>query len=316
VGIAPRADAVLFRVNTTPVTYGEYLRYLQRQQVNVSGAPAPIAASRFVIDQLVGQAILVEEATRAGVMPSEAQVDGYYRVQKTLYEQQFPGRAYEKTLTDQGSLPDDMKAEMRSQLAEAALFATQLKITEADVRGVYDAQKTQLGLPERVQMRLIVVAPDSPDVEAVTKALAAKTPFEQVARQYNPPQLRSAAGLLAQTTPISQVNSSMAEQVKTLPEGSVFGPMDFQQRPDTPKLKAWARIEKKLPPVTLSYDEAWFIVLRGIVQQKIAQPENAAIRAAIVRKKLEAIFESKDPVYQSIWQSIRQGAMDAGIGRP
>jgi hypothetical protein len=316
VGIAPRADAVFLRVNGMPFTYGEYVRTLQRQNVTVPGAAAPVAAVRLVLDQLVSQAILLEEAKKAGVMPSEAQVANYYRVQKMLVEQQSPGRDYEKSLAEQGTTPEDVRAEMRWQLAETALYATRLNITEADVRAVYDSQKEKVGLPERVVLRLIVVPPDSPDFDAVTKALAARTPFEQVARQYNAAQLKASAGFLPQPAPVSTLNPGLAEPVKSTPVGGVFGPVDFQQRPDSPRLKAWVRVEGKLAPVTLSYDDGWLLVLRAMVQQRIALPENAALRNDIMRRKLEAIFEPTEPSYQAIWQSIRQGALDAGLGKP
>lgn len=315
VGIAPRADAVFLRVNGMPITYGEYVRALQRQNVTVQGAAAPVAAVRLVLDQIVGQAILLEEAKRTGVLPSDAQVDNYYRVQKMLYEQQFPGKDYEKTLADQGTIPADSRTEIRWQLAETALYATRLKITEADVRAVYESQKAQVGLPERVSLRLIVVAPDSPDFEAVKKALEAGTMFEQVARQYNAPQLKASAGLLPQPSPVATLNASLAGPVKSTAVGGVFGPIDFQQRADGPKLMAWGRIESKLPAVSLSYDDGWLLVLRAMVQQRIALPENAGLRNEIMQRKLAAVFEPTDPSYQAIWQSIRQSAMDAGIGR-
>jgi parvulin-like peptidyl-prolyl isomerase len=315
IGIAPRADAVFLRVNGMPFTYGEYVRALQRQNVTVQGATAPVAAVRLVLDQIVSQAILLEEAKRAGVLPSDTQVNNYYRVQKMLYEQQFPGKDYEKTLAEQGTTPTDSRTEIRWQLSETALYATRLKITEADVRAVYDSQKAQVGLPERVSLRLIVVAPDSPDFEAVKKALEAGTPFDQVARQYNAQQLKAAAGLLPQPSPVATLNPNLAAPVKSTAVGGVFGPVDFQQRADGPKLKAWGRVENKLLPVSLSYDDGWLLVLRAMVQQRIALPENAALRNEIMRRKLEAVFESTDPVYQAIWQSIRQSALDAGIVR-
>ena len=304
------------RVNNQVITKDEYIKALERQQVAVPGGAQPINAGRLVIDQLIGNKITLTEAAKANALPSDEDVNHYYELQKKLFENQVMGKTYEETLKEQGTTPEEVKTNLKAELAESNLYAKQLKLDESEVRAAYDKAQGQIGLPARVQLRLILTTPNSPDFAKAKQMLAAKTPFETVAKEVNAlPQLKTTGGLMPQTTPINQISPSFQSQVQQGPEGTVIGPVDFSVGQNQPPAKAWVKVEKKLPAFTIPFEDAALLVRKQLVQQKLLDPANIAVRNAIMKEKLDAKFEPTDTRYTSIWDSIRKTAQDAGVGK-
>ena len=304
------------RVNNQVITKDEYIKALERQQVAVPGGAQPISAGKLVIDQMIGNKITLTEAAKANALPSDEDVSHYYELQKKLFENQVPGKSYEDTLKEQGTTPEEVKANLKAELAEANLYAKQLKLDESEVRAAYDKAQGQIGLPARVQLRLILTAPNSPDFAKAKQLLDAKTPFETVAKEVNAvPQLKATGGLMPQTTPINQISPTFQSQVQQSVEGTVIGPVDFSIGQNQPPAKAWVKIEKKYPAYTIPFEDAALLVRKNLVQQKLLDPANASVRNEIMKQKLDAKFEPADARYKAVWDSIRKTAEDAGVGK-
>ena len=301
-------------VNGQTITKDEYIKILERQNVSVAPGAPPQTAMRVALDTAIGNKIVLSEAAKNNAMPTAAQVDAYYKLQKELFEKQTPGKNYEEAMKEQGTTPEDIKANFQVQLAESTLYAKQLKVGEDEIRKIYEAQRGQIGLPARVQLRLILVAPNSPDFAKAQQLLAAKTSFDQVARQVNgSPALKATGGLQPQTTPINAIGDKFKAQVNASKEGDVIGPVDFQISQQQ-TAKAWIRIEKKFPAYTVSYDDAAPLIRQQLVQQKLSQPQNTEARNLIMGQKLNAKFEPTNTTYKTVWDSVTKSAKDAGIG--
>ncbi len=302
------------KINGVTVTQDEYLHTLERQNVVIPGGQTT-NAERLVIDQLVGNKIIIAEAIKENVVPSEEEVNNYYTLQKKLFENQFPGKNYETSMKEQGTTAEDVKSDMKYQLAEANLYAKKLGITEKDVRDAFDKVHGQIGLPARVQLRLVLVAPNSADFLKAQQLLNNKTPFDEVAKQINPPQLRVSGGLIAQATPVNTLGQQYQTKVQQSPEGASFGPVDFRLAANQPAAKAWVKIEKKLPALNLTIDDAGPLVKRQLVQMKLADPANQNARNDIVKAKLAAKFEPTDTSYTAVWDALRKTAEESGLGQ-
>ncbi len=304
------------RVNNQIITKDEYIKALERQTVAVpQGAPA-ISAGRLVIDQLIGNKITLAEAAKAGALPSDADVNRYYDLQKKQFEGQVMNKTYEQTLKEQGVTPEEMKSNIKIELAETNLYAKQLKLDESEVRKTFDQFQGQMGLPARVQLRLILTAPNSPDFAKAKQMLDSKTPFEKVASEVNAvPQLKTTGGLMPQTTAINTIGPAFQSKVQQSSEGTVIGPVDFSIAANQPPAKAWVKVEKKLPAYSMPYDDASVLIRKQLVQQKLMQPQYAAVRNAIMNEKLNVKFEPTDARYQQVWEAIRKTAQDAGVGK-
>lgn len=302
------------KVNGQAITRDEYIRALERQQVAVPGGQAT-SAERFVLDKLIGDKVVLAEAAKMNVLPTDEDVNRLYEVQKRLWESQFPGKEYEKTMTEQGGSPEDTKSDLRSALAETAVFAKRLNVTEDEVRKAYSDAKGNFGLPARVQLRLIVVAPNSPQFNEAKKMLASKSAFDEAAKKLNVlPQLKATGGLMAQATPVQSIPPVWQSKIQQTAEGAFFGPVDFAIAQGQPPAKAWVKVEKKLPALTLPYEDARGIVRRQLVQAKMMQPENARFRQELMKQKMEARFEATEDNYESVWNAYKDAAKAAGVG--
>lgn len=303
-------------VNGQTITREEYVKALERQQVALPGGQPPTNAERAVLDQLITNKIIMSDAAKANVVPSDDAVDKYYGLQKELFEQQMPkGKNYESSMREQGITLEDTKATLKVQLAETALYAKNLKVTDEAIRKVYDDAHGQFGLPARVLLRLILVAPNSPDFARAKQMLDAKTEFTEVAKTVNAPALRATGGLLPQFTPISQITPKYQQNITAGKVGDVIGPVDFQVAANQPAAKAWIRIEEKRPAFSVPLDQATPLIRQQLVQNQILQPQNAALRTQIINEKLDASFQPSDAAYSTVWDAIKKSAKDSGIGQ-
>ncbi len=306
-------DKPFGKVNGNPITQDEYIKALERQQVAVPGGTTT-NAERLVIDQLIGNKIILDEASKAGALPTDADITQYYEFRKKLFENQFPGKMFETVMKEQGSAPEEVKNEIKVQLAETNVYAKRLKVTDEDVRKGFESFKGEY-LPARVQLRLIVTSPNSPEFNEAKKMLDAKTPFDEVAKKINLPQLKATGGLMPQATDIRQINAKYQNEVQKRSSGDYFGPVDFTIAAGSPAGKAWIKVEKKLPAFTVTYDEARPDVLRQVVQARILQPDNAKVRDEIMKMKLDAKFEPSNPTHMEVWTAVKKQAEDAGVGK-
>ena len=302
------------KVNGQAITREEYIQALERAPVSVPGAPpaARVNAGRYVLDQLIGRKVVTAEASKLNVNPTDADVQQRYDVQKKILEQQMPGKAFEAAMKEQGTTPEEIKEEMRAQLAETNLLAKRMNITEDEIKKAYEQAKGQMGLPERAQLRVVVAPADSKEFKQAQKMLANKTDFQEVVRQTNPAPLKANGGLLPQPIPVAQMPPAWQARYKQTAEGAHFGPVDW---PAGPGQKAWIHVDKKMPPFTLSPEEAKPLIKQQLVQARLQDPQNAAIRNDILTSKLKADFKATDPKYQTVWQAVKQAAETAGGGQ-
>ena len=305
------------KVNGQVISKDEYIQALERAPVSLGqpgGQQAQINAGRFVLDQIVGKKVVLAEAAKNDVMPSDADVQKFYDVRKRIFEQQTPGKTFEAAMKEQGTTSEEIRQEMQYQLAETGLLAKRIGLKEDELKKQYDQAKGQFGLPERVQLRVIVTPANSKNFQTAQKLLADKTDFQEVARQVNPAQLRANGGLLPQVTPLAQTPPAWQGKIKQTAEGASFGPVDAPGNPGQPVTKAWVRVEKKLPAFNLSFDDAKPLIRQQLVQVKMLQPENARYRNEIVKLKMDAQFQASEPKYMEVWQAVKENAAATGVG--
>lgn len=304
---------VFAHVNGVVITRDEYIRVLEKQQVVANSQPT--AAVRLALDTIIGNQVILAEAARLDVLPLDVDVERRYALEKRLFEEQAPDTNYEDAMRASGATVNDVRKDLRIQLAETNLYAKLLKIGDDQVRKTYDAAQGKIGLPERAQFRLIVVFPNSPESQKVKRALAMPNAnFDRLAGDVNlTPTLRSTAGLQAQMVPLSSFESSFQDKVKQTPAGKFFGPVDFVISQDLPKTKAWIKIEKKRSKLVVSYEDAAPLVRRQLMQMQIMEPANANIRTSLLTMKVNAAFEPADSHYIDVWKSVKKAAIQAGV---
>ncbi|MBC7805510.1 MAG: SurA N-terminal domain-containing protein [Akkermansiaceae bacterium] len=298
------------KVNGQIVTEQEYLHQLERQTVAVPGGQ-PTNAERVVLDQIISNRVIMAEASKNSSLPTDEDVSKMFDVQKKLFVAQFPGKNYDEAMKEQGTTPDEIKSDLRVQLAETALYGRLLKLDEKEVRETYEKFRSAFGLPARVQMRLAVASENAPEYKKIAQDLAAGKSFDAIAKESNPLPMRGTGGLLPQAVAVNTLAPAMQAKVSQTAEGKYFGPIDFQKE----GVKAWVKIEKKLPEYMIPFEDAAPLVRRQLVQLKLQDPKNQSVKNDILQKKMKAKFESENKSYEAVWSAVKESASKAGIGQ-
>jgi SurA N-terminal domain len=312
------------KVNGQSITQDEYIKALERQMVS-AGPNQNVPAERYVIDYLVGNKVLLAEAGKLNAMPTEQDISSYFNTQKRLFEENNMGKKYEEEVIKTGSTMDEVKDEIKMQLAEANIYARKTNLEDKAIMEAYDKLKAakRAGLPKRAKLRLIAVADKSPDFNAVVKGLSEKKSLEDLAKLYNPQQLKATAGLLPQAQPIEQFPPEIQAKINSTADGSFFGPIVLPGLP--PGQKAWVGVVEKRAELNLSLEDMRSILRRQIVQERIMQEQQQMqsgmpagdfmkVRAEIMKQKLDAKFEPNNAAYASVWQDVVKQANDNHLG--
>lgn len=306
-GCGPK-EATFAKVNGQTISQKEYIQALERAQISLpspTGQPLQVPAGRQVMEQLITQKVVAAEASKLGVKPTDADIDRRYELQKKLVQQQVSGKTFEDAVKEQGLTPEAIKDQMRYDLTQTALLAKRMNVTEEELKKAYADRKSALGLPARVQLRVILAKAGSKEFQQAQKMLAAKTDFAEVATVNNQGQLKATGGLLPQAAPITELPAPWQAKVNQAKEGDYFGPVDAPGEAGT---KAWVRVDKKIPKFELTYEDAKPLLMQQIVQERSFDPKNAEIGREIVRLKLDAKVETTDPKHQTMWQAVKDAA--------
>jgi hypothetical protein len=261
------------KVNGQSVTHDEYVKALERQMVSPGQGQQPIPAERYVIDYLVGNKVILAAAGKLNAVPTEQDINSYYTTQKRLFEESNIGKNYEEEVKRTGSTVDEVKNEIKMQLAEANIYTRKTNLGDKDINEAYDKLKAakRAGLPKRVQLRLVTVVDKSADYAAVEKALKENKSLEEIARQYNPAQLKAVAGLFPVAQPIENFPPDIRAKIEATKDGGTFGPVVFPQMP--PGQKVWVGVVEKRAELNLSLEDMRSILRRQIVQEHIIQEQ-------------------------------------------
>lgn len=300
-------ESSYFTVGGQQVSKDEYIKKLERQPVSLPNG-ASLTTEQYVVDLIVSNRIIMAEAAKMGVTPSDGDVDMLYNAQKSRFENINPGKTYDTQLAKQGITAQEMKDDIRGQLAEANVFAKLIKFNENEVKMQYTKMKDMMALPPRTQVRLILRDPKNMgDSESVVKAAGTDAKkFEAAAKQLNIiPELTQTAGL--RVLPNASIPKSVASKVEAAAEGTIIGPVDWVISP-TQSFRGWIRVEKKIAAFSLPPDQEMAFVRLGLIQQKAMEPANVGLRTQILKQKGTISFDTKDAGVSAVWSGIKETA--------
>ena len=123
-------ESSYFTVGGQQVSKDEYIKKLERQPVSLPNG-ASLTTEQYVVDLIVSNRIIMAEAAKMGVTPSDGDVDMLFNAQKARFENINPGKTYDTQLAKQGISAAEMKDDIRGQLAEANVFAKLIKFNVA-----------------------------------------------------------------------------------------------------------------------------------------------------------------------------------------
>ena len=127
--------------------------------------PAPsedeaLSARLGLLDDLIDQSVLLGRADALKIEVTDAEVEKAYADRKS----NMPEEAFQKELSQRKLTPEDMKRDLRRELAVQKLLAqevgSKVNISEEAIRGFYDQNRAQFNVAEtRYRVAQIIVTP-------------------------------------------------------------------------------------------------------------------------------------------------------------
>jgi peptidyl-prolyl cis-trans isomerase SurA len=210
-----------------------------RTRVNAQG-PAPsqeeaLSLKLSILDELVNNEILLERATKLGLLASDAEVEDKFTESKSSFTEED----FARKLQTSGLSVDDLKSDLRRQLSVQKLLnrevVAKISITDQDVIDFYNKNRAQFNVVEpQFHIAQIVVTPH-PDatvhnrqndkatsepeakhkVESLEQKLSSGADFSAVAMDYSEDSTASTGGDLG-FVPESALNQSDPVLKKTI----------------------------------------------------------------------------------------------------
>ncbi|MEP6756422.1 MAG: peptidyl-prolyl cis-trans isomerase [Chthonomonadales bacterium] len=193
--------------------------YSRVQQVNVANlsssyqAHGPVKAGEFALSTLIYEKIILLYAKEKNAIPTDAQVTAYLPFAKKYAQ----APQFTLMMADPFRSDEDFRRDAKIALIRRKLSMDPLKITDADLKKWYDANKAALTSQDEYHLRVIDVL----SMDKAKKALEAigKLPFETVALTQSEELSSKAKGGDIGTIPQPNVPVKILEAVKDLKPG-------------------------------------------------------------------------------------------------
>jgi foldase protein PrsA len=140
--------------------------------------------SRAILDQLIEQRLILQEARARNAMPTEVQVEAQMQEIKRTFptETDFNTALAQRSLT-QSALRDRLRANLavRNLMAKVAPVA----VSDADVEQYFNTHRTEFDRPEQVHVRHILLSTESEARLILARLKRGSDSFEALAQQYS-----------------------------------------------------------------------------------------------------------------------------------
>ncbi|MGC8668680.1 MAG: peptidylprolyl isomerase [Chthonomonadales bacterium] len=138
------------------------------------GPRGPAKAGEFAMDSLIAEKLILQLAAERHCTPTDAQINAYIAFAKKYRDPRYTFMPYDPARSDA-----DWYRDARYTVAFLNMVKQQAKITDADLKSIYDKYHTRLREPDMYHLRII----DIREKDKALKALASlkKLPFETVA---------------------------------------------------------------------------------------------------------------------------------------
>lgn len=158
-----KLPAVIARVNGVEIKRDELLQRAEQMRLQIaqaSGQMPPLSQSYYkqILDGMVAQILLLEDAKRQGVTVSDQELNP----QLTALRGRFPTQAeFEKALSQEGLTEKELREKLRNEAVIQKYVATkvfkEVAVTDQAAREFYDKNQDQMQRPERAHLRHILI---------------------------------------------------------------------------------------------------------------------------------------------------------------
>jgi foldase protein PrsA len=292
------------KVNGEVVSQDEfYKRCANNTQGQLIAPPVGV----MVLNELILDQLLTQEARRLKLEPTDAEVDAElatYRKRASAAGQSLDDRI------KQSGLPiDAVKQSIRRQLLQQKLFTQGVTVTDKEIEDYYkqNKQNPQFTTPEQVEAREITVATEAAAKE-VKQTLDKNAAFELVAQSKSIDQYKAQGGKLPPLQhgyPQPGINPEIVNEAFKTPEGKITEPSKVGNN--------WVilKVDKKTPQTTRTLADTKEEIRQVLLQQKAYQSGQAMkfqTRLMELRRDADIQFgmdQYKEPLLQQ-QQQLKQ----------
>lgn len=139
--------------------------------------------SRIVLDQLIDQRLILQEARRRNLLASDGQVDA----QLADIKQNFPSeRDFKDALEQRGLTVNELRNRVRASLTRQNLSANipNATVTNAEIEKYFQEHRRELDRPEQIRVRHILLESETEARFVLAKLKRGET-FQDLARQHS-----------------------------------------------------------------------------------------------------------------------------------
>jgi peptidyl-prolyl cis-trans isomerase SurA len=296
---------VAAQVNGHSITNAELDKTYQSQYAQQSEGASEdqvMTQKLDVLSNLITNEIMLQRAEKLGLAAVDADVEAEISKMKAPYTKE----EFEKTLSDRHMTLDDLKAQVRSKLTVDKLvnkeITSKITITDADVKGFYEANKPSFNLSEpAVHMAQILVTPfPDPNVRNLKNSKAqnekdAKTKVEDIAAR------------LKRGEDFGMIAQNYSEDATSAPNG---GDMGFVKESDLDKANPELRkMVFSLPNNGMSpiiHTQEGYRILKVISKEPAGQRELNDPR--VQQNIRETLINSKDQLLRAAYYETARNA--------
>jgi peptidyl-prolyl cis-trans isomerase SurA len=302
---AELVEGIVVRVGDRIVTRTQYDRRLSdmyrdiEQNATAENREALKAeAKKSLVNEMIDELLIKDRADRLGVTVTDAEVKEAVDRLKQQYgittDQQF-----ESSLRQSGLNRVEMEARLRDTIVSNKVFGRELRsredLSDPELRERYNREKDRYRLPERAQLReIVILKPEDPTkldearARATDVAEAAKKPtvnFANLASTMSEAGSREKGGDLGEVAKGDLV-AALDTAVFTAAPGGVVGPIETKS--------AWhiVKVEQRLPSEVPSFDTVKDRLRRDVSEETFQRDYKAYVET--LRK--DAFIQINEPM--------------------
>ncbi|NWH05733.1 SurA N-terminal domain-containing protein [Desulfobacter latus] len=228
-------DRIVAIVNDDIVTLSQldmaaapYLENIEASQAS-SARKKEMMAQMYtqVLNQLVENSLVVQEAERMGIAVDDTDVDN--AVKNFKEEHNLDQESLELGLAAQGMTLEQYRERIREQILQSMIVSRAVRakivITDEEIKEYYDSHYQEFKVKKKYHLKNIIVK-DSTDLFTVQKKLENNVAFSQVAKDYSIGSNASAGGELG-AFDISSFSDEIKKALQGVGKGQYTRPVDI-----------------------------------------------------------------------------------------
>ena len=205
------------KVNDEKISMEE-LEYFYNRVKSVN----PEATKESVLNQLIVNKLLMEEAENKNIRVSEEEVDLILQDTEKVYNKNIDTLAQESGITK-----DELKEKVKEQLVVRRLLEgkTEFKTTDEELKKLYDENKEKFKLPRMVNVSHILLNTEEEALKVKSEIESGGDFYELARLESQDPSAKQNGGNIGPIQP-GQTVKEFEEFVSTLESGEIGGPIN------------------------------------------------------------------------------------------